>query len=156
MKFRYILVPLLCAVWFLPADVLADGWSLNPFASSKEKSERRSSTVSRPYSPDHRRAYDEPSIWEQFQRDMRRFNARTKRFLDDTADALTTPPPPPRVPNWLKPKPLFGPRKTTADRRYHHRKADDNRSWFDGLFAPDEPPMPQSPEDFVGMDRPEM
>lgn len=86
-----------------------------------------------------------PSLWEQIQQDMRRLNANTRRFFSDTAEALTPRwprrPTPPTT-GWL------GPRRKPG--------REEERSWFGGLFAPEEPRMPQSPQDFVGMDRPEM
>jgi len=144
---------------------LADGFSLtglSPFGNDDDDSSRRSSgsrgiSSERPFRPGTRRS-DEPSGWEKFQQGWRAFDMRTKKFFSDTADALT--PPPPKVPDWLKPKPLFRPKKKVRPPYgygYSRRqKKEKEESWFDGLFAPEEPPMPQSPEDFVGMDRPEM
>ena len=142
---------------------MADGFSLtglSPFGSNDDDSSRRSSrsrgvSSERPFRPGTRKS-DEPTGWEKFQQGWREFDARTKQFFSDTADAIT--PPPPKMPEWLKPKPLFRPKKkerSSYGYSYTRRQKKDE-SWFDGLFAPEDPPMPQSPEDFVGMDRPEM
>ena len=142
---KHALSTMLLAVALLTASVAAgaDGWTPDDLAgySTTVSDERPSGSMSAPRAT----ADQGPSLWEQIQLDMRRFNARTKRFFDETADALTWDSPPKfRSPlsGWFQPKP--------KPRRH------ETRSWFGGLFAPEEPRMPQSPQDFVGMDRPEM
>ncbi len=96
--------------------------------------------------PVNRAKNSSPSIWTKIGHDMKRLNNGTKRFFSNTANALcwkkkTSPPPASRTSN------SFGRASS---------KPKENTSWFKPFWTREEPSLPESTRDFVGMERPRM
>ena len=134
-------VLLLLSHWSWAEEASQKGW----FSFGKKDPQPAASSAYHS-SGSHRTSDRSPSLWQKFEQDMARLNNGTKRFFAKTADALTwksaksAPPPRPLHP-WQVPS----------------QPKQKKKSWFTPFWAQEkEAPLPQSPQDFVGMERPQM
>lgn len=133
-----------------PSLLRAEGFSLqdlNPFSSRNDAPEMDHGRSHSLVDVSHRTGGQGPSLWDRVSADLRRLNNGTKRFLANTADALCwrkkSPPPPPS-------------RTSTHKWRTPSTSKNSNSRWFTPFWTREEPPLPKSPQDFVGMERPRM
>ena len=114
--------------------------NLLPFGNDKQQRD-----ASHFVQPVNRAKNSSPSIWTKMEQDMKRLNNGTKRFLSNTANALC----------WKKSPPP--PASRTASHSWRTpSKPKENTSWFKPFWIREEPPLPQSTQEFVGMERPRM
>ncbi len=100
----------------------ADGWSLNPFASSETKA----TTVRKPV------AKKEPSTLDKI-------GTGTKDFFNKTGEALGLKKPEPRKPTYAIAKPP----------KLQPRKKSKSNSWLPSFLQPQEPPKQKSVADWM-------
>ncbi|MFW5692763.1 MAG: hypothetical protein ACOCWL_00970 [Thermoguttaceae bacterium] len=124
---------------------------LNPFQSREQEVERQTDYSQRyPVANASRRAGPQsPSLWTRMGDDLRRLNNGTKRALANTADALCWK-------NWGKSSSPPPSRTSTHTWRTPSTPKQSNNSWFTPFWSREEPKGPQTPQDFVGMERPRM
>ncbi|MDZ7616130.1 MAG: hypothetical protein U1E05_03950 [Patescibacteria group bacterium] len=94
--------------------------------------------------PVNRTKNSSPSIWAKMEQDMKRLNHGTKRFFSNTANALC----------WKKTSP--SPSRSSTSSWRSPAKPKESTSWFKPFWAQEEPRVPQSTQEFVGMERPRM
>ena len=128
----------------LPPPLLAEGFSLqslNPFGSREDDHPTQRAEHHSLVDVSRRTSQQSPSIWAKVNSDLRRLNNGTKRFLANTADALC----------WKKSSPPAPPSRTSTSSRQKSESG-----WFTPFWSREEPKMPRSPQEFVGMERPKM
>lgn len=134
----------------LSPPVLAEGFSLqslNPFSSREEGREADRAPSHSLVDVSRRSSQQSPSIWAKMNSDLRRLNNGTKRFLANTADALC----------WKKSSPPASSSRTSPyDRQNSSTSKKSESGWFTPFWSRQEPPVPRSPQEFVGMERPRM
>jgi len=146
MKIEPIVLLVVLVLGSLPT-ARAEGFSLhdlNPFGNREKTRETSPSQPTRPTNASYRAGGQGPSVWTKLNRNVKRLNEGTKRFLANTANALcwksASPPPKRSTHSWRSPAP--------------EKKS--NTSWFKPFWSREEPPLPRTPQDFVGMERPRM
>lgn len=134
----------------LSRPVQAEGFSLqnlNPFGRHKDDHPTQRAEHHSLVDVSRRTSQQSPSIWAKVNSDLRRLNNGTKRFLANTADALC----------WKKSSPPASSSRTSPyDRQKSSTSKKSESGWFTPFWSRQEAPMPRSPQEFVGMERPRM
>ncbi len=150
---KIIQISLAGALLALPGSsqpLRAEGFSLqdlNPFAGRESQQDHAQQHVL--VDASYQRGGN-PSLLARVGDDVRRLHNGTWRFLANTADALCWK-------NWGRSSPPPPPSRTSTHRwRTPSRPERSNSSWFTPFWSREEPPLPKSPQDFVGMERPRM